>query len=114
MLERLTDWRPAPGTAPEGRVGWRLQTPDRMPLLGPVPAPPAMGRRPALQPRDVERRPGLHAAFAYGSRGLTQAALAGEVLAAWLTGAAMPVPARLIDAVDCARFAARLNRKSAS
>ena len=113
VLERLTQWQPAPGTALEGRVGWRLQTPDRMPLLGPVPAEAAEGRRP-LQPRDIERRPGLYAAFAYGSRGLTQAALAGEVLAAWLTGAAMPVPARLLDAVDCARFAARLNRKSAS
>jgi tRNA 5-methylaminomethyl-2-thiouridine biosynthesis bifunctional protein len=114
VLNRLTDWQPPPGTALEGRVGWRLQTPDRLPLLGPVPAPAIEGRRPALQPRDIERRPGLYAAFAYGSRGLTQAALAGEVLAAWLTGAAMPVPARLIDAVDCARFAARLNRKSAS
>jgi tRNA 5-methylaminomethyl-2-thiouridine biosynthesis bifunctional protein len=113
VLERLTAWRPRPGTALEGRVAWRLQTPDRMPLLGPAPEPPAPGRQP-LQPRDVARRPGLHAAFAYGSRGLTQAALAGEVLAAWLTGAAMPVPARLLDAVDCARFAARLNRKPAS
>jgi tRNA 5-methylaminomethyl-2-thiouridine biosynthesis bifunctional protein len=113
VLERLTDWRPRPGTALEGRVAWRLQTPDRMPLLGPAPAPAAPGRQP-VQPRDMARRPGLHAAFAYGSRGLTQAALAGEVIAAWLTGAAMPVPARLLDAVDCARFAARLNRKSAS
>jgi tRNA 5-methylaminomethyl-2-thiouridine biosynthesis bifunctional protein len=97
----------------EGRVAWRLQTPDRMPLLGPAPAPATSGRQP-LQARDIERRPGLYTALAYGSRGLTQAALAGEVLAAWLTGAAMPVPARLLDAVDCARFAARLNRKSAS
>lgn len=113
VLARLTDWQPAPGTALEGRVGWRLQAPDRMPLLGPVPEHASAGRRP-LQPRDIERRPGLYGAFAYGSRGLTQAALAGEVLAAWLTGAAMPVPARLLDAVDCARFAARLNRKSAS
>jgi tRNA 5-methylaminomethyl-2-thiouridine biosynthesis bifunctional protein len=113
VLERLTDWRPAPGTALEGRVAWRLQTPDRMPLLGPAPAPATSGRQP-LQARDIERRPGLYTALAYGSRGLTQAALAGEVLAAWLTGAAMPVPARLLDAVDCARFAARLNRKSAS
>jgi tRNA 5-methylaminomethyl-2-thiouridine biosynthesis bifunctional protein len=114
VLERLIDWRPAAGIAPEGRVAWRLQTPDRMPLLGPVPAPVMQGGRRPLQPRDIERRPGLYAAFAYGSRGLTQAALAGDVLAAWLTGAAMPVPARLLDAVDCARFAARLNRKSAS
>jgi tRNA 5-methylaminomethyl-2-thiouridine biosynthesis bifunctional protein len=113
VLQRLTDWQPAPGAALEGRVAWRLQTPDRMPLLGPVPAAATSGRQP-LQPRDIERRPGLYAAFAYGSRGLTQAALAGEVLAAWLTGAAMPVPAGLLDAVDCARFAARLNRKSAS
>ena len=113
VLLRLTNWQPTPGAALEGRVGWRLQTSDRLPLLGPVPAPPVAGRR-RLQPRDIERRPGLYAAFAYGSRGLTQAALAGEVLAAWLTGAAMPVPARLLDAVDGARFAARLNRRSAS
>ena len=116
VLDRLTDWRPAPGAALDGRVAWRLQTPDRMPMLGPAPAPTTTatpGRRP-LRPRDIERRPGLYTAFAYGSRGLTQAAIAGEVLAAWLTGAAMPVPARLLDAVDCARFAARLNRKSAS
>ena len=113
VLERLTGWRPPAGTRLQGRVGWRLQTPDRMPLLGPLPAAAATGR-PALQPRDIERRAGLHAAFAYGSRGLTQAALAGEVLAAWITGAPMPVPARLLDAVDCARFAARLNRKSGS
>jgi glycine/D-amino acid oxidase-like deaminating enzyme len=79
----------------------------------PAPAAPAPSRQP-LQAREIERRPGLFTAFAYGSRGLTQAALAGEVLAGWLTGAAMPVPARLLDAVDCARFAARLNRKSAS
>jgi tRNA 5-methylaminomethyl-2-thiouridine biosynthesis bifunctional protein len=115
VLERLTDWRPAAGAPWEGRVAWRLQTPDRMPLLGPAPAPaaPAPSRQPQ-QAREIERRPGLFTAFAYGSRGLTQAALAGEVLAGWLTGAAMPVPARLLDAVDCARFAARLNRKSAS
>lgn len=113
VLERLTDWRPAPGAPLEGRVAWRLQTPDRMPMLGPAPETATTGRQP-LQPRDIERRPGLYCAFAYGSRGLSQAALAGEVLAAWLTGAAMPVPARLVDAVDCARFAARLNRKSPS
>jgi tRNA 5-methylaminomethyl-2-thiouridine biosynthesis bifunctional protein len=113
VLERLTRWRPQPTLPLEGRVGWRQQTPDRMPLLGPVPAP-ALTRSNALQPRDIERRPGLFTALAYGSRGLTQAALAGEVLAAWITGAAMPVPARLLDAVDGARFLARLNRKPGS
>lgn len=114
VLERLTGWQPPPGAPLDGRVGWRLQASDRMPLLGPVPSDAPPSGRPPLQPRDVERLPGLYAAFAYGSRGLTQAALAGEVLAAWLTGAAMPLPARLLDAVDCARFAVRLNRKTAS
>jgi tRNA 5-methylaminomethyl-2-thiouridine biosynthesis bifunctional protein len=111
-LERLTGWRAPAGVALEGRVGWRLQTPDRMPLIGPVPVP--RGASGPVQPRLIERRPGLYSAIAYGSRGLTQAALAGEVLAAWLVGSAMPVPVRLLDAVDGARFDARLNRSSAS
>lgn len=115
-LLRLTGWQAPPGLALQGRVGWRVLTPDRMPLLGPVPASGdgEAGRAAVLQPRDVARIPGLYCAIAYGSRGLTQAALAGEVLASWISGAAMPLPARLLDAVDDARFVARFNRKSAS
>jgi tRNA 5-methylaminomethyl-2-thiouridine biosynthesis bifunctional protein len=48
---------------------------------------------------------------ALGSRGITQAALGGELLASWLTGAPMPAPASLLDALDPARFVARAQRR---
>ncbi|HSW05794.1 FAD-dependent 5-carboxymethylaminomethyl-2-thiouridine(34) oxidoreductase MnmC [Aquabacterium sp.] len=118
-LQRLTGWSAANHAITlEGRVGWRMQTADRLPLLGPVPLPGGAAPTRADQPRFIERLPGLYVASGFGSRGITHAALAGEVLAAWITGAPMPVPASLLDAVDPARFAARsaarLNRKPGS
>lgn len=113
-LARLTGWA-APLAADDarlgGRVGWRLVTDDRLPLVGPVPVAHPQGPR-LEQPRQVPRIPGLWLLTALGSRGLTQAALAGELLAAWLTEAPWPVPASLVDAVDPARFAARAARRS--
>ena len=120
-LRRLTGWA---GTVElhtlGGRVGWRLQTDDRLPLIGPVPAAsdPAVtaGKTARLrldQARFAQRIPGLYVCTALGSRGISQAALAGEVLACWLTGAPMPLAASLLDALDPARFAARAARLSA-
>jgi len=112
-LARLTGWS-APLSADDarlgGRVGWRLVTDDRLPLVGPAPVPDPQGLR-LQQPRQVPRIPGLWLLTALGSRGLTQAALAGELLAAWLTEAPWPVPAGLVDAVDPARFVARAARQ---
>ncbi len=111
-LERLTGWRAAAAAERlDGRSGARLATIDRLPLVGPLPAPPATGAR-LDQPRFVPREPGLHVLGALGSRGIAQAALAGEVLAARLTGAPIPAPASLIDAVDAARFVTRAARQA--
>ena len=113
-LRRLTGWAGVVDLAQlQGRVGWRLQADDRLPLLGGVPdeAAPASSRR-LDQPRWVPRRPGLYVFTALGSRGITQAALGGEILAAVLTGAPVPAPASLLDAVDPARFIARAVRAS--
>lgn len=115
-LQRLTGWAPSwtPLQPPElqGRVGWRFVTDDRLPLIGPVPV--AAPRGPRLeQPRQVPRVPGLWLLTALGSRGLSQAALAGELLAAWMTGAPLPVPADLVDAVDVARAVSRARRQAA-
>ena len=111
-LRRLTGWAAdLPASALQGRVGWRLQADDRLPLLGGVPdgaAPP--GNRRLDQPRLVPRQPGLYVFTALGSRGIPQAALGGEILAGWLTGAPMPAPAALLDALDPARFIARAVR----
>ncbi len=118
-LRRLTGWAGAPDPASlgglGGRVGWRLQSDDRLPLLGPVAASQAStGSRPADQPRRVPRQPGLYVFTALGSRGITHAALGAELLASWLTGDPLPAPAALVDALDVARFTSRAARRAAA
>jgi len=107
----------------QGRVGWRVQADDRLPLIGAVPEPsqggaaPAGKRRPNQprldQPRLVPRQAGLYVFTALGSRGITQAALGGEILASALTGAPQPVSAALLDALDPARFITRAVNRGA-
>ena len=113
-LQRLTGWTPDldPGQL-AGRVGWRLLADDRLPLLGPVPDGHASQPRTPDQPRLVARQAGLYVLTALGSRGITQAPLAAELLASWLTGDPLPVPASLVDAVDAARFTSRAVRRAA-
>ena len=76
----------------EGRVGFRAVVPDRLPMVGPL-------------------GEGLFAAFAYGSRGLLWASLAGEFLASMLEGEPLPVERKLAAAVDPGRFALRAARR---
>src|SRR5690606_12094874 len=57
---------PLPGPA-NGWAGWRAAVSDRLPMIGPV-----------------SGAPGLWLACAYGSRGLSWAPLAGDLIAAWL------------------------------
>ena len=110
-LARLTGWRIAIDPARlDGRAGARLHAADRLPLVGPLPAAADAADSPD-QPRRVPRERGLYVLGALGSRGLTQAALAGEVLASWITGAPVPAPASLLDAIDPARFIARASRR---
>lgn len=92
-----------------GRVAWRTHSRDRLPLVGGVPADDAAGPR-GDQPRFIAREPGLFVAAALGSRGLAQAPLAGEIVAAMIAGAPLPIGAPLLDAIDPARFAARARR----
>ncbi len=64
--------------------GVRCATPTRLPALGPLNAAPA---------------PGVWVCTGMGSRGLTFAALCGELLAARLHGEPLPVEQRLADAL---------------
>ena len=112
QTDNIAQWRslsnrlaPDDAAAPPlaGRVAWRLLAPDRLPLIGDLPDPAYVGR--TDQPRLIPRRPGLAVCTAFGSRGIGFAALAGEIVAALLTGAPCPVEASLLDAVDPARYA---------
>jgi tRNA 5-methylaminomethyl-2-thiouridine biosynthesis bifunctional protein len=108
-LRRLTGWDASAPSA--GRVGWRVQAPDRLPIVGAVPTPGAVSARPT-QARWQPREPGLFVLTALGSRGLVLGPLMGEVLAAWVSGAPMPIEAKLRDAIDPARWIVRAARKS--
>lgn len=95
-----------------GRTGWRWTTDDRLPLLGAVPDLAAALRADRIeQAAQVPRLPGLYACTALGSRGITWAALAAQVVAASITGAPVPLEAGLLDSVDAARFATRRSRR---
>jgi tRNA 5-methylaminomethyl-2-thiouridine biosynthesis bifunctional protein len=101
---------PAALAAAQGRVGWRAVTPDRLPLIGAVPLLPPPGTRadqPRLIPRLRDEHGGLFVLTGLGSRGLTWAALAGRLLASWVTGSPCPVEADLRDALDVGRWVAR-------
>jgi tRNA 5-methylaminomethyl-2-thiouridine biosynthesis bifunctional protein len=109
-----------------GRTAWRATTPDRLPLVGALPwslarlkadRAQAEGRRHRLDqarliPRARGAKGGLFVLTGLGSRGITWSTLAGELLAHWVTGSPCPVEADLRDALDPARFVARLARAS--
>ena len=71
-----------------GRVAFRSVTPDRLPVVG------------ALSEN-------VYGAFAYGSRGLVWAALAGELIASELEGEPPPLEGKLVDALSPLRFRRR-------
>lgn len=119
-LQQMTGW--SGPLAPEGRVGWRANTVDRLPLVGPVPTSAAglgLGTAPgvahgaATQLHKAEREPGLYISSGLGARGLTWGPLAGRVLAAWVSGTPMPLEADLRDAIDPARWLVRAARRRA-
>jgi tRNA 5-methylaminomethyl-2-thiouridine biosynthesis bifunctional protein len=112
-LERLE--RLLPGVAARlnvatltGSVGFRCVAPDRLPLIGLM---PDAGAQPGGRARDLPRLPGLYGAFGYASRGLTWAALGGELIASAVEGEPLPLERDLADAIDPARFALRRARR---
>lgn len=71
----------AAGPPPSAWAGVRCTSPDRLPLAGPL-------------------QPGLWLLTALGARGLTLAPLLAELLAARLNDEPLPLPARLVAALD--------------
>jgi tRNA 5-methylaminomethyl-2-thiouridine biosynthesis bifunctional protein len=108
----------------QGRIGWRMASRDRLPIIGAVPDPAlaptrstasAIAGGPRLDhARFVPRLPGLFVYIALGSRGITWSALGAQVLASTITGAPLPLEADLLDAIDPARFIVRESRRAAA
>jgi tRNA 5-methylaminomethyl-2-thiouridine biosynthesis bifunctional protein len=116
-LERLLPGTAA-GFAPAqltGSVGFRCVSADRLPLIGAMPDTAATeAGRTALSianTRSLPRLPGLYGAFGYASRGLTWAALGGELVASAVEGEPPLLEGDLADAIDPARFLLRRARR---
>jgi tRNA 5-methylaminomethyl-2-thiouridine biosynthesis bifunctional protein len=94
----------------QGRVGWRCVADDRLPLIG---AAPDESQRSGTAERlfDVPRHDGLYLFTGLASRGLSWSVLGGELLAALISGAPLPLERSLVDALDPARFALRAVRR---
>ena len=101
-----------PGVAPDfhpgqlaGRVGFRPLSPDRLPIVGPVPAGVAAGVNSRLH--SLPRLPGLWCAQGYGTRGITWSALMADLLVSRIEGDPLPLERDLVDALDPGRFLVR-------
>ncbi len=88
-----------------GRVGFRPASPDRLPMVGPVPTVTRIDRDTPLGA--IPRHPGLYAVSGFGARGLVWAALVAEMLASQLEGEPVPLERDLVEAVDPARYLLR-------
>jgi tRNA 5-methylaminomethyl-2-thiouridine biosynthesis bifunctional protein len=91
-----------------GAVGFRCVAADRLPLIGAI--PDLQAARGDLD--SPPRLSGLYGVLGYASRGLTWAALGGELVASMIEGEPLPLEGDLCDAVDPARFALRRARRS--
>jgi tRNA 5-methylaminomethyl-2-thiouridine biosynthesis bifunctional protein len=106
-LYRLSPQAMPPVAALQGRVGWRCVAGDRMPLVGAVPDETTLPPGRAERLREIPRREGLYVIAALASRGIAWSVLGGQVLAAQISGAPVPLESALTDALDPARFAHR-------
>ena len=98
-----------------GRVAFRSQSPDHLPVAGPLPNCAAFadtyadlhhGRPRATYP-PAEYLPHLWVSGGHGSRGMTSAPLAAELIAALAFGEPLPLPQDLVEALHPARFLIR-------
>ena len=107
----------------EGRVGFRCQTPDYLPLVGPLPDRAQFNAlyddiRKGFLKRDFPACPvipGLYVTTAFGAKGITGAPLAAEMLASYMSGEPQPVDREVLFALHPARFLQRaLKRRGAT
>lgn len=99
----------------KGRVAFRCQTPDYLPLVGPVPVWDKFNVDYAHLRKGFLRRPfpvaswhsGLFTNLAHGSRGITSTLFSAEILASYITGEPFPIDQEVLHALHPARFALR-------
>ncbi|MDQ8037573.1 MAG: bifunctional tRNA (5-methylaminomethyl-2-thiouridine)(34)-methyltransferase MnmD/FAD-dependent 5-carboxymethylaminomethyl-2-thiouridine(34) oxidoreductase MnmC [Pedobacter sp.] len=102
----------------QGRSSLRCQSPDYLPLLGPVASTEKMaadyiglkdGKRLDYPP--LATLPGLYVHLAQGSHGFSQAGLAAEILASEICAEPAPVSQKTLDSLHPSRFFIRELRR---
>ena len=83
----------------QGRVGFRPVTPDRLPVVGPV---PDLSR--PIRGRHVPTLPGLWCIQGFGARGIVWSALMADLLASRMGGEPLPLENDLVAALAPERF----------
>ncbi len=115
-LAALRRYDPTKATVLDGkealsRSSVRCETPDRLPIVGPLPDwgffgaaydPLRYGRQIAYPLAEYQR--GVLIAAGFGSRGLVTAPLCADMVIAELTGSPSPVPAEIAEALHPGRF----------
>ncbi len=103
---------------PTGRVGWRCNTPDYLPMIGPVPDLPRCETYFAELPGNAVPtthswpvHPNLYAITALGSHGVISSALAASLIADRLDNTPPPCSANAAETVHPARFLTRAAKR---
>lgn len=92
-----------------GRAGYRAMTPDRFPIIGACPDYAGFIDEYAQKKRITEGKfvPRIYLSTGFGSHGMTGAPLAGEILAATISGDPSPIPESLRKFIAPERFILR-------
>ncbi len=104
-----------PSSIAAGRVGFRCQTPDYLPIVGPLPDPDYYKVQYADLAKGFLKRefpvgeylPGLFISTGHGSRGITSAPFAAEIVSSYITGEPQAVDREVLRAIHPARFLVR-------
>ena len=119
IAKRLPILAAALGNVTGGWTGLRATTPDRAPVVGPVPDGAAFASAFSVMQNGGEagdlicdvNQPGLFVLSGLGSRGFLTAPLAGEILASQILGRPLPVPVGVPPLLQPGRFLARNIKK---
>lgn len=113
FLPELADSLPTPDSW-QGRTSLRCQSPDALPLVGPVGSirkfrEDYVGLRDGkvMDYPELTAEHGLYVNVAHGSKGFSQSLLTAEILASELNNEPAPVSAAVLDALHPMRFAAK-------
>ena len=90
-----------------GRVAWRSQTPDYMPLAGQLLDDRKLSTNPPrynANPADLPWLQGLYVNAGHGSKGMITAPLCGELIACLATNSALPLDTKLASRLNPSRF----------